>query len=82
VQVPANLRSLKLRPLDLALHGGEDYELLFTVPKKFSARLPREIAKVPVTVIGEITAEKKVLLIGNDSKAQPLRPFGWDPFRK
>jgi thiamine-monophosphate kinase len=38
--------------LDQALHGGEDYELLFTAPP--AARLPRAIAGVPVTRIGRI----------------------------
>ena len=82
VHVPPELSALKLIPLDLALHGGEDYELLFTVPKKFSGRLPRKLGQVPVTVIGEITRERKVLLVGTDGQTRPLRPLGWDPFRK
>jgi thiamine-monophosphate kinase len=82
VRMPPELSSLKLSPLDLAIHGGEDYELLFTVPGKFSSRLPCEIAEIPVTVIGEITREKKVLLVGADGKTKPLKPLGWDPFRK
>jgi thiamine-monophosphate kinase len=82
VHVPPELRGLKLRPLELALHGGEDYELLFTVPKKFAARLPDTIEKIPITVIGEITPEKKVLLIAADDRPQPLKAQGWDSFRK
>jgi thiamine-monophosphate kinase len=82
VHVPSELSALKLSPLALALHGGEDYELLFTVPKKFSARLPRKLGQVPVTVIGEITREKSVILVGADGRTKPLRPLGWDPFRK
>ena len=76
------MQRLGLDPLDLALHGGEDYELLFTVPKKFSGRLPRKIEGVPVTVIGEITREKKVVLLGADGKSVALQTKGWDPFRK
>jgi thiamine-monophosphate kinase len=82
VHLPPELHALKLHPLNLALHGGEDYELLFTVSKKFSGRLPAAIEKIPVTVIGEITRDKKVTLVGADGKPQPLRPLGWDPFRK
>ena len=81
-RVPAELQRLGLDPLELALNGGEDYELLFTVPKKFSARLPRKVAGVSVSVIGEITREKKVMLKGPDGNNTPLRPKGWDPFRR
>ena len=80
-RVPPELRGLKVEPLDLALNGGEDYELLFSVPKRFVRRLPSKIEYVPVTVIGEITREKKVLLVEADGRTKPLRPRGWDPFR-
>jgi thiamine-monophosphate kinase len=82
VRLPAELRRLGIDPLDLALNGGEDYELLFTVPKKFSSRLPRKVAGVPVTIIGEITRQKKVMLLGPHEIRTPLQPRGWDPFRK
>jgi thiamine-monophosphate kinase len=82
VRIPSELRRLGLDPLNLALDGGEDYELLFTAPKKSSSRLARNVHGVPVTVIGEITREKKVILLGPDGNSKPLRPKGWDPFRK
>jgi thiamine-monophosphate kinase len=82
VRVPPELQRLGLDPLELALNGGEDYELLFTVPKKFSSRMPRKIGAIPLTVIGEITREKKVILRGSDGCSTPLQPKGWDPFRK
>ena len=82
VKIPPELQRLGLDPLDLALNGGEDYELLFTVPKKFSSRLQRKLGGIPVTVIGEITREKKVVLLGPDGRGTPLQPKGWDPFRK
>jgi thiamine-monophosphate kinase len=82
VRIPAELHRLGLDPLDLALNGGEDYELLFTVPKKFSSRLPRKVEGVSVTVIGEITREKSVNLIGPDGRSTLLQSEGWDPFRK
>jgi thiamine-monophosphate kinase len=81
VQVPQELRQRGLNPLSLALNGGEDYELLFTVPKKFFSRLPRKVAGIPVTNIGEITQEKKVVLVEPDGVKTPLEPKGWDPFR-
>jgi thiamine-monophosphate kinase len=82
VAVPRELQKLGLDPLRLALDGGEDYELLFTVPPRLALRLPRTILGVPVTAIGEITLEKRILLIDDAGRAQPLPAQGWDPFRK
>ncbi len=82
VNVPGELQQLGLDPLRLALHGGEDYELLFTVPSRFARRLPRKATGVSLTVIGEITREKKVLLVAPDGRNTLFRPRGWDPFRK
>ena len=49
-------------PIDAAIAGGDDYELLFTVPPRRNGRL-RAAAKlfrgVPVTRIGELTAERE-----------------------
>jgi len=81
VKIPPELERLGLDPLELALNGGEDYELLFTVPRKFSRRMPRKVAGIPLTVIGEITREKRVILLGPDGRCKPLQPKGWDPFR-
>ena len=67
--------------LQQALHGGEDYELLFTAPA--SARLPRSIAGVPLTRIGRMTprraAQPRILLLSQQG-AQPLEPQGWQHF--
>jgi thiamine-monophosphate kinase len=64
-----------------ALHGGEDYELLFTAPP--AARLPRAIAGVPVTRIGRIVklrAGQPTLTLISPQSAQPLEPHGWEHF--
>src|SRR5260221_621030 len=47
VSVPSDLRKLGLDPLRLALDGGEDYELLFTVPRRLGQHLPRAVQGVP-----------------------------------
>ena len=64
-----------------ALHGGEDYELLFTAPA--SARLPRQIAGVPITQIGRIVKSRpgqpSVTLL-TPQGPQPLMPSGWEHF--
>lgn len=66
--------------LDLALHGGEDYELLFTSPP--GKRVPSLIAGVPVTQIGEITRGRKILLSNLKRVAYELKPQGWEHFRR
>lgn len=68
--------------LDLALNGGDDYELLFTVPPGKASRLPRAFQGVPLTAIGKITRECSLKLIQPSGREQTLRPGGWDPFRK
>ena len=80
VSVPAKLRRLGFDPMRLALDGGEDYELLFTVPKQLTWLLPIKNADVPVTIIGEITRGKGITLL-DSREAGPLRPRGRDPFR-
>jgi thiamine-monophosphate kinase len=64
--------------LQFALHGGEDYELLFTAPP--NRRIPRTIAGVPITRIGEITRRRAIVLQTPDGKSQPLLPGGWQHF--
>jgi thiamine-monophosphate kinase len=63
--------------LQLALHGGEDYELLFTA--RPNRRIPKTIAHVPVTRIGEVVRRTQVKLV-RDGKSEVLRPQGWEHF--
>jgi thiamine-monophosphate kinase len=79
---PMQLAGMKLDPLQLALHGGEDYELLFTVPPKHVKGLRRAPEFLEITAIGEIERRTKIVLVGNDGAVTPLRSGGWDPFRK
>ncbi|HEY2019033.1 MAG TPA: thiamine-phosphate kinase [Bryobacteraceae bacterium] len=62
--------------LEQALHGGEDYELLFTVPAR--AALPSEFEGLPLTRIGTMRKGPagQVELDGNR-----LAPLGYDHFR-
>jgi thiamine-monophosphate kinase len=64
---------------EYVLHGGEDYELLFTA--RAEKRVPRAIAGVPVTCIGEITRRKKLFLRRRDGTWMALEPRGWEHFR-
>ncbi len=64
--------------LQLALHGGEDYELLFTASPKHD--IPDEIAGVPITRIGVITKAHAIKLRAPNGTTRPLKPQGWQHF--
>jgi thiamine-monophosphate kinase len=70
--------------LELALHGGEDYELLFTAPKR--AKVPSRIAGVMITEIGEIRNRRDyssaIQILGDNGKVRPLPQRGWEHFSK
>lgn len=66
--------------LDIALHGGEDYELLFTVPAE--KRVPAHIARVALTYIGQVTRARGIFVCNPKGVAYELHPKGWEHFRK
>jgi thiamine-monophosphate kinase len=66
--------------LRFALHGGEDYELLFTAAS--GKKVPKQIAGVGVREIGVVTRGRKVWLRNKDGSKQELTPQGWEHFRK
>lgn len=63
--------------LQLALDGGEDFELLFTADAK--KNLPPEIADI--TCIGKITANNAKIELIRDGVASELKPKGFQHFR-
>jgi thiamine-monophosphate kinase len=67
--------------LNHALHGGEDYELLFTA--RPAARLPRSVAGVPITRIGRVVRRRSGLpqiMLTSGACSEPLEPRGWEHF--
>ena len=67
--------------LAMALHGGEDYELLFTAPA--SAKLPRTVRGVAITAIGRIRSLRKgapIVTLLTSKGSEPLQPRGWEHF--
>jgi thiamine-monophosphate kinase len=69
-----------LDPLQLALHGGEDFELLFTVKPENVARLPRRVDGVEIKRIGEITDVNSGVKISEGTRTWDLKPGGWKHF--
>jgi len=79
---PAVKNNFKLDYFQLALKGGEDYELLFTASSQVMDRV-KKVMSCPVTVIGEITQGKpgQVTLIDADGRSIPWQKAGWEHFK-
>jgi len=75
-------RNRKLGPLELGLYGGEDYELLFTVPRPRLSRVPRTIGGVALHRIGEIRSGHGLTLVSREGAEFPIESRGYDHFRR
>lgn len=69
-----------LDPLQLALHGGEDFELLFTVKSEDAVRLPRRVDGVEIKRIGAMTNAIEGVKISEGPRIWDLKPGGWKHF--
>jgi thiamine-monophosphate kinase len=79
--IPCAIIGKPAREVDLkfALHGGEDYELLFTAPRGKS--VPTRIAGVPITQIGHVTRGRQLFLLNREGVASEFRAQGWEHFK-
>jgi len=69
--------------LDWALDGGEEYELIVTLPPERLAAAQAVVSAVgntSLTVVGVVTPGDEVLLRRGRGQATPLRPRGFDHF--
>lgn len=82
-------KKLRKNPVRLALYGGEDYELAFTVPRKealsvlgeprlWGEVLPRQ--RLPITHVGEVLPHKSYQLVLPDGKVTALSEKGYVHF--
>lgn len=74
---------LGVEPWHWALHGGEDYQLLFTVPPERWPEVPPALAALGVvaTRIGEVRRGRQVGLLDPAGAVEPLKPAGFQHFR-
>lgn len=68
-------------PLQAAIHGGDDYQLLFTVPRRHAAKLRNAPGARDIHTIGEITRQRGICVLDASGRSSPLHPAGWDSFR-
>ncbi len=73
-------REFSIDPTTTALNGGEDYELLFTVPVEDHDKVK---GLGDISVIGHITEENSgVNLISKSGTSVPITAQGWDAMKK
>ncbi len=73
-------QELNINPIVAALNGGEDYELLFTVPLADHDKIKKEF---DFTIIGHITEKGNgANLVTTGGSAIPLQAQGWNPLLK
>jgi thiamine-monophosphate kinase len=76
------LPNRRLDPLEMALHGGDDYELLFTVSRRKAKRLGGAPRFAGLSCIGEVTQGRRLVVVDQDGRTSALEPRGWDAFRR
>jgi len=69
--------------LDLALYGGEEYELVLTIKPNLWDKAEKAVRSVDgcLIKIGSVTAERQIILEVKDEK-RVIEPRGWEHFRK
>jgi thiamine-monophosphate kinase len=69
--------ALKVSPQAVMLEGGEDYELIMTLPR--SAEIPNAVAW---HCIGEVTSGKQIMIRDEKGRARPVSARGFDHFKQ
>jgi thiamine-monophosphate kinase len=79
-QVQKMAEEIHINPLVAALNGGEDYELLFTIPLKDHEKVRNH---PDITVIGHMTAKEEgcMLVTAGGIQEIPLTAQGWNPLK-
>ena len=66
-----------LEPTTIALSGGEDYQLLFTVAQENLDQIQNNLN---LSVIGHITSSKEMILLEKSGKNIMIESLGWKSF--
>jgi thiamine-monophosphate kinase len=66
-------------PVDLALYGGEEYELVVSLKERASRRALTAVKSLHI--VGQVKRGKGSVTLVRDGKAIPIEPRGWEHFR-
>lgn len=71
---------MNIEPIISALNGGEDYELLFTVPLEYHKQI-ENLKKIKI--IGHITNKNDgLIMFGKGGNEMPIKAQGWNSFEE
>ena len=80
IPVSSQLRAVQKQPYFLTLHGGEDYQLLFSVPPKKVSQLSKVEKEFRITPVGRIIKDKHVFLVDRLKRKKKLSIKGFQHF--
>ena len=80
VPVSPELRSVHEDPLDLALHGGEDYQLLFSVPPEKASSIALLQDRYRISHIGQIIPGDQIHAVAPEGARKVLAKRGYQHF--
>jgi len=82
--IPLPKISNRVQARQYALSGGDDYELIFTVPKNKQQVLDNIIEKseLTITCIGEVVEKKGIEVLDQNKKSIQLSIFGYEHFKQ
>ena len=73
-----SIRALEKKPEGLALHGGEDYQLLFAVSPGKAGFIARLAKRFRIRQIGKMTRRKEIFVIDSKGRRCPLKAGGYE----
>ena len=78
LEVTSTMNEFNLKPISAVLDGGEEYELLFSLPIKIYEKL--NLLDIDITPIGHFTKQKKNSFILKNYQEIDIKSQGWNHF--
>ena len=72
------IRTFENRPEPLALHGGEDYQLLFSVRPSELNKISGLQKRCPIRQVGRMTRARGIQVVNGSGKKRPLAAKGFE----
>jgi len=80
IPISSELSYFQKNPYEMALHGGEDYQLLFSIPPENIGLISGFKKKYRITQIGRMIQRKSIYMINEQGRRKKLEPKGYQHF--